>query len=86
MTTSRLLDLIDAHKDAYGVRDAELARRAGISRQNLSLWRSNGIRGLPARTTLEGIATVTHQPYRTVLEAALRDTGYLDDTDSIIPM
>ena len=57
---------------------AELARRIGISRQNLNLWRTHGVRGLPARATLEGIATVIGRTYQSVLEAALRDAGYLD--------
>ena len=63
---------------SYGVSDAELARRIGISRQNLNLWRTHGVRGLPARATLEGIATVIGRTYQSVLEAALRDAGYLD--------
>ncbi|WP_247604624.1 helix-turn-helix domain-containing protein [Gordonia paraffinivorans] len=78
MTTTHLVDLVDAHKHAYGVSDAELARRIGISRQNLNLWRTHGVRGLPARATLEGIATVIGRTYQSVLEAALRDAGYLD--------
>ncbi|WP_020108293.1 hypothetical protein [Nocardia sp. 348MFTsu5.1] len=84
MATTYLVDLIDTHKHAYGVSDAELARRIGVSRQNLNLWRTHGVRGLPARATLDGITTVTGQPYLIVLEAVLRDTGYLDDTDSIV--
>ncbi|MGK9274415.1 helix-turn-helix transcriptional regulator [Williamsia muralis] len=79
MATARLVELIDTHKHTYGVSDAELARRIGVSRQNLNLWRTNGVRGLPARTTLDGIATVIGQPYLTVLQAVLRDVGYLDD-------
>lgn len=83
MVTNHLVELIDTHKHAYGVSDAELARRIGVSRQNLNLWRTHGVRGLPARTTLDGIAFVVGQPYRNVLEAVLRDTGYLDDADGI---
>lgn len=81
METSRLVELIDAHKHTYGVSEAELARRIGITRQNLSLWRTRGLRGLPARATLDGMATELHLPYVRVLEAALRDVGYLDATD-----
>lgn len=83
MTTTHLVNLIDTHKHAYGVSNAELARRIGVSRQNLNLWRTHGVRGLPVRTTLDGIATVTAQPYRAVLEAVLLDTGYLDELDEI---
>ena len=81
METSRLVELIDAHKHTYGVSEAELARRIGITRQTLYLWRTRGLRGLPARATLDGMATELHLPYVRVLEAALRDVGYLDATD-----
>lgn len=83
MKTPRLVELIDAHKRAYGVGEAELARRIGITRQNLRLWRTRGLRGLPARTTLDGMATELRLPYRRVLEAALRDTSYLDASDHV---
>ncbi|TCW19936.1 XRE family transcriptional regulator [Dietzia cinnamea] len=83
MKTPRLVELIDAHKHTYGVSEAELARRIGITRQNLHLWRTFGLRGLPARTTLDGMATELHLPYVRVLEAALRDVGYLDATDGL---
>lgn len=84
MASSRLVDLIDAHRLAYGVSETELARRIGITRQNLHLWRTRGLRAMPARTTLEGMAAELRLAYAVVLEAALRDAGYLDATDSII--
>ena len=37
METPRLVQLIDAHKRAYGVGESELARRIGNTRQNLHL-------------------------------------------------
>ena len=83
METPRLVELIDAHKHAYGVGESELARRIGITRQNLHLWRTHGLRGLPARSTLDGMATELRLPYVQVLEAALRDVGYLDATDGL---
>lgn len=81
MGTPHLVELIDTHKRAYGVSEAELARRIGITRQNMHLWRTHGVRGLPARATLNGIAAELRLPYIRVLEAALRDVGYLDDAD-----
>lgn len=84
METPRLVKLIDAHKHAYGVSESELARRIGITRQNMYLWRTHGVRGLPARTTLEGIAAELRLPYVRVLEAALRDADYLDTTDHVV--
>ena len=84
MDTPRLVELIDAHKRAYGVGESELARRIGITRQNMYLWRTHGVRGLPTRTTLEGIAAELRLPYIRVLEAALRDADYLDDAAHLI--
>lgn len=79
MKAPRLVELIDAHKRAYGVSEAELARRIGVTRQNMHLWRTHSVLGLPARTTLEGIAAELRLPYVRVLEAALRDADYLDE-------
>ncbi len=81
MGTTHLVELIDTHKRAYGVSEAELARRIGITRQNLHLWRTRGLRAMPARTTLDGMAAELRLAYAVVLEAALRDAGYLDATD-----
>lgn len=78
MTTPRLVELIDRYKNAHGVSDAELARRIGITRENLRKWRTNGVRRLPERANLVAAARVIGQPYREVLSAALFDTGYLD--------
>ena len=83
METPHLVELIDAHKRAYGISEAELARRIGITRQNLHLWRTHGLRGLPARTTLNGMAAELRLPHVRILEAALRDVGYLDATDGL---
>lgn len=77
MTTPRLVALIDTYKDAHGVSDAELARRIGMSRENLRLWRTTGLRALPSRPNLEALASTVAVPYRTVLDAALHDIGYL---------
>lgn len=77
--SSRLVDLIDWYKNAHpDVTDAELARRAGITRANLSQWRSNGVRGWPARATLDALAATIGRPYRELLDAVLADTGYAD--------
>lgn len=85
MAIARLVALIDHYKAAHGVSDAELARRIGISRENLRLWRTNGLRALPDRDNLRGVARTIGQPYRRVLSAALLDAGYLTDTDAAQP-
>jgi transcriptional regulator with XRE-family HTH domain len=79
---TRLTALIDRYKNAHGVSDAELARRIGISQENLRLWRANGLRALPDQHNLRAVARTIAQPYRQVLSAALLDAGYLTDTDA----
>lgn len=74
-----MVDLIDWYKNAHPeVTDAEIARRAGVTRANLSQWRSNGVRGWPARATLDALAVTIGRPYREVLDAVLVDSGYAD--------
>ena len=85
MASPRLVELIDRYKTAHGVSDAELARRIGITRENLRLWRINGVRRLPERSNLAAVARTIGQPYRQVLSAALFDTGYLTETDTSVP-
>lgn len=76
--TSRLVELLDRYRDAHGVNESELARRIGVTRENLRKWRTNGVRRLPERANLAATARVIGRPYREVLSAALFDTGYLD--------
>ncbi|MDV7195253.1 XRE family transcriptional regulator [Mycolicibacterium fortuitum] len=77
--SARLVELIDWYKRSHpSTSDAEIARRAGMTPANLSQWRSNGLRGLPARARLDALASTIGRPYREVLDAALADTGYAD--------
>lgn len=86
MATPRLVEMIDRYRNAHGVSESELARRIGVTRENLRKWRINGVRRLPDRMNLAATARVIGQPYREVLTAALHDTGYLDaDTDAPRP-
>ncbi|MGF0131539.1 XRE family transcriptional regulator [Dietzia cinnamea] len=84
MKAPLLVELIDAHKRAYGVGEAELARRIGRTRQNLHLWRTHSLRGMPARPTLDRMATELRLPYARVLEAALSEAEYLDATNHVV--
>jgi transcriptional regulator with XRE-family HTH domain len=84
MATPRLTGLIDRYQQAHGVSDAELARRMGISRENLRLWRK-GLRALPGQDNLRSVARTIGQPYRQVVSAALLDAGYLTDRDTAAP-
>lgn len=83
--SSRLVELIDwFHRTNPGVSDAALARRTGVSKGRMSQWR-DGIKNLPARANLDGLATAIGRPYREVLNAVLADIGYADAGDSAAP-
>lgn len=77
MATPRLVEMIDRYRAAHGVSESEVARRIGVSRENLRKWRTNGISRLPDRANLAATARVIGRPYREVLSGALFDTGYL---------
>lgn len=69
--------IIDACLQRTGMLEAEFARRSGVSKQVLHLWRKRGLTRLPERAAMEGVARVAEVPYEDVLEAVLLDTGYL---------
>lgn len=77
---SHLWEIIQAHLDEYGVRDAALARRMGTPAQTLNSWKKRGLKQLPERRLLEAVARETRTPYNEVLNAVLVDTHYLEDT------
>ncbi|CAA0127322.1 Uncharacterised protein [Mycolicibacterium vanbaalenii] len=85
MAAPRLVELIDRYRNAHGVSEAELARRIGVSRENLRKWRINGVSRLPNRANLTAVARVIGRPYREVLSAALFDTGYVTDDQAASP-
>lgn len=74
---TELMRLIKAHRDRYGVTQAEFARRAGTSSQTVQNWRDK-MRAMPEAKHLRGVAEVTGQPYLVILDAALFDSGYTD--------
>lgn len=74
---SRLVDLIDAYRDAHGSpSEASVARAIGAAPQTVNSWRNRGIRELPEVEIMQRLATYLGVPYRTVLEAALVDAKY----------
>ena len=85
MAIPRLVDLIDRYRAAHGVSESEVARRIGMSRENLRKWRVNGVSRLPDRENLAAVARVIGKPYREVISAALFDTGYLTDDQASTP-
>lgn len=74
---SRLGQLIEDYKRVHSASDTGLADRIGITRQTLVQWRNAELRTLPTQANLRSAAAELGRPYRTVLDAALHDTGYL---------
>lgn len=74
---SSLWRIIQAHLDAYGVTEAEFARRIGTSPQTVSSWKKRGLRTLPDKRLLVGVSDVTRRSYDEVLDAVLHDIRYL---------
>lgn len=74
---SRLGQLIEDYKRVHSASDTGLADRIGITRQTLVQWRNAELRTLPTQANLRSAAVELGRPYRTVLDAALQDTGYL---------
>lgn len=75
----RLFDILQAHVDAqpYEVSWADVARKIGVSRQTVLNWREPN--RLIQREHLRRISEVTGVPYLRVLDALLKDIGYLSD-------
>ena len=83
MTSGHLAKYIDDYKTAFSVNDAELAKRIGVTRQALHLWRTSERRALPDPANLRSFAVTIGVPYRRVLDAALANAGYLEDEDDL---
>ncbi len=73
-----LYDLIQAHIDAqpYPVPARQVAKALGVTQTTMTNWREP--KKLIAREHIAAIARVTGNPYGRVLDALLRDIGYLD--------
>ncbi len=73
-----LYDLIQEHMDAqpYPVPARQVAKALGVTQTTLTNWRQP--KKLIEREHLASIARVTGNPYNRVLDALLRDIGYLD--------
>jgi transcriptional regulator with XRE-family HTH domain len=74
---SNVWDIVQRHIDAYGVREAEIARRMGTVPQTLNSWKNRGIHKLPDARLLLALANITGVAYEDVLNAALHDIRYL---------
>lgn len=74
-----LWDIVQAHLDRYGVRQAELSRRIGASSATLNQWKNRGVNGLPQKRLLVALSRETGVSYDVLLDAALRSIGYLPE-------
>lgn len=82
---SQLGQLIEDYKRVHSASDTGLADRIGITRQTLVQWRNGELRTLPTQANLRSAAVELGRPYRTVLDAALHDTGYLTQAVALEP-
>jgi transcriptional regulator with XRE-family HTH domain len=74
-----LWDIVQHHIDSapYPPSIRQIARKIGVSPTTVSDWRR--LRALPSKENLRALAELTGTPYEQILDAALRDTGYLQD-------
>lgn len=75
-----LWDIIQKHIDEaqYPPSERQIARKLGVAPSVLTNWRE--LKRLPTRENLQAIADLVGVRYSVVLEAALRDTGYHEDS------
>ncbi|GEM_PF-4363040 len=72
--------LVQDHLDRTALSERAFARLAGLNHQTLNAWKHRELRQLPGRSTLEGLAGALGLPYPEVLDAALRDAGFVDES------
>lgn len=76
--TGHLGRLIDEYLRRHSASISGLAERIGISRQSLRQWRVGEMRSVPTQQNLKSAAIQIGCSYDQILDAALRDAGYLD--------
>lgn len=71
--------LIEQHQRSqpYEPSIRSIAKAAGVKESTLPKWQN--LSRLPAPENLRAVARHIHVPYRVLLEAALTDTGYLEE-------
>lgn len=74
---SRLGMMVQEWLDREDRTAAALARRLDVSRSTARNWVNQPLSRLPPAETLRALAVQIGQPYRVVLDAVLRDAGYL---------
>lgn len=81
--TTHLGRLIDEYLRRHSATATGLAERIGISRQSLRQWRVGELRSLPTKENLTAAAMEIGCSFVELLDAALRDAGYLDAGDTM---
>lgn len=76
----RLKAIVDAYRDEHGSPEGWVAEQMGLDRRGLWAWWNRGLAQMPSAELLHALATATRTPYRTVLDAALEDFGYLPES------
>lgn len=80
-----LWDLIQQHidKQPYPPSERQVAAKLGVAPNALKYWREP--KKLPSRENLQAIANLVGVRYSVVLDAALRDTGYHEESQDAKP-
>lgn len=73
----RLVDDFRAREDRS---ETWFAKQVGVSSKTLNSWFTRGRKSTMPPHVIKAMARVLGLPYRTVLEAALYDSGYLPET------
>ena len=81
MSTSHLWALIEEWRDAqlFPVSQAALADKVGITRSAMSQWKKG--QATPTPENLRSLSRVTRIQYERLLEAVVRDMGYMTDEE-----
>jgi transcriptional regulator with XRE-family HTH domain len=79
LLVSELRKIVLAYMAADDRKEAWVAKEMGISRSALNGWWNRGRTSAPSSELLRALARVTRTPYRSVLDAALIDFGYLPE-------
>jgi transcriptional regulator with XRE-family HTH domain len=77
LVVSELRGIVQAYMATDDRTEAWVAKEMGISRSALNGWWNRGRTSAPSSELLRALARVTRTPYRSVLDAALIDYGYL---------
>lgn len=76
---SNIGELIEAYQDKHGASDRALALRVNVTPTLIGRWKRGDFVQLPEKARIEALARQIDKDYGLVLEAFLRDVGYLHE-------